>query len=102
MASVIANTIYQQIRTGSVQGCANGVHAMGCWGFNHPVDTLNGLKFKVNGLKHKGFVHVIYNEGSDLYDIDFYDRKLNVVKKLEMVYCDELTSIIDTVVEKGE
>ena len=98
----VAQTILNQLKSGQVSGCANGIHAMGCWGFNKPRATENGLLFDVSGRKLRGSVNVKYNEGTDLYDIDFYNRKSDVVRKLEMVYCDELTSIIDSVVESGK
>ena len=39
------------------------------WGFRNPTIIENGLKFKVSGFIFKGWVNVIYNGGSDLFDI---------------------------------
>ena len=42
---------------------------MWSWGFNSPKAIANGLSFKVQGFKFKGTVEVVYNEGTDLFDI---------------------------------
>lgn len=70
------------------------------WGFNHPTAIENGLQFKVNGFKHKGTVKVVYNEGTDLFDVTFINRRGVEVEAVERVYIDSLVNVIDYHVEK--
>lgn len=72
---------------------------MWTWGFNSPTALTNGLRFKVNGFKFKGIVEVVYNEGSDLFDISFIKRN-KVVDTIEGCYLDMLVNVIDNRVEK--
>lgn len=70
------------------------------WGFHYPVGIRLGLRFKVNGFKHKGYVEVKYNEGADLFDIYLINDD-NTLKDLkEGVYFDELVDTIDEYVER--
>ena len=69
------------------------------WGFNSPMAVNNGLSFKVQGFKFRGFVEVVYNEGSDLFDVSFC-KAGRVVKSVDGVYFDDLVSVIDNFVEK--
>ena len=52
------------------------------------------MKFDVNGFKYKGSVEVVYNDGSDLFDVYLGS------KCVEGVYADELVSVIDGEVER--
>ena len=72
---------------------------MWSWGFNSPIAIENGLRFKVQGFKFKGFVEVVYNEGWDLFDVSFI-KAGKVVKTIEGVSIDTLVSVIDNYVEK--
>lgn len=69
------------------------------WGFNSPMAVKNGLRFKVQGFKFKGFVEVVYNEGSDLFDVSFI-KAGKVVKAIDDVFFDTLVETIDHYVEK--
>lgn len=69
------------------------------WGFNSPMAVENGLRFKVQGFKFKGFVEVVYNEGSDLFDVSFI-KAGKVIKAIDGVFFDMLVSVIDNYVEK--
>lgn len=69
------------------------------WGFNSPKAIANGLSFKVQGFKFKGSVEVIYNEGTDLFDISFVKRG-KIVEVVEGIYIDQLVNVIDSQVEK--
>ena len=69
------------------------------WGFNSPVAINNGLRFKVQGFKFRGWVEVVYNEGSDLFDVSFIKAN-KVVSTIEGVYFDMLVNTIDDFVEK--
>ena len=66
------------------------------WGFNNPIALTGnrGLRFNVNGFKYNGVVEVLYNEGSDLFDVYVGS------KCVEGVYADELVSVIDGEVER--
>ncbi len=110
MSLEIANTIWKQI-------CAGGKIKVMSWGV--PLDSRAGedtktggyLQFKVNGMKFKGIVKVIYKY--DDYTIQFIKVKnkkdeLSGLKIPEFitehevagVYGDQLTEIIDEYVEK--
>lgn len=71
------------------------------WGFNSPMRLPNdrGLRFMVNGYLHQGVVEVIYNEGSDLFDIKLI-KNSKVVEVIEGVYLDSLVDVIDYRVER--
>src|SRR5215469_6640570 len=72
------------------------------WGFNSPKPLTNGLQFKVQGFKHKGYVTVVYNKGADLFDVALYTSKFELLKKIEDVYLDQLVELIDEEVEKTD
>lgn len=96
-AKGIAETIMQQMR------CPNRIvyYSWGAEKFSYGVN-MNGepfLRFKVNGMKFKGYVWVVY-DFSDVYKISFVSTHGNVKKEVEMVYCDQLQEIIDNYVEK--
>ena len=68
------------------------------WGFNSPkrLPDDKGLRFNVEGFKYRGVVEVIYNIGSDLFDVVLPD----IGTKVEDVYLDNLVEVIDSLVEK--
>lgn len=70
------------------------------WGVRQKIDTGTGLQFKSTGLaKWKGNVHVKYNEGTDLYNIDFFRiraGKLIMDRKVTDVYAEDLVENIDS------
>jgi len=53
-----------------------------------------GLQFKVNGYHHKGFVRVQL-KWIDTYTITFLNKKGDVKKEVEDVYCDMLVNVLD-------
>ena len=57
------------------------------------------LRMKVNGMVHKGFVMVCYDEGPDEYILHLLDMNLKVVKTINNVYADELGALIDEEIE---
>ena len=71
------------------------------WGFNTPIAIKNGLRFRVNGFRHKGWCEVVYNEGMDTFMFRTIDRKGNTIREIEDVYFDNLVIVIDTIVETG-
>ena len=69
------------------------------WGFNSPMAVKNGLRFKVQGFKVRGVVEVVYNEGSDLFDVSFIKAD-KVIKTIYGVFFDMVVETIDNYVEK--
>ena len=71
------------------------------WGFHNPVALPNneGLRFNVQGFKFKGIVEVRYNEGWDLFDVNFI-KGGKVIETFEGVYFDGLVEIVDDYVER--
>lgn len=65
-----------------------------CW-----YDGMASLKMKVNGMVHKGFVIVCYDEGADEYILHLLDMDLKVVKTINNVYADEVGARIDEEIE---
>lgn len=53
-----------------------------------------GLQFKVNGFHHKGFVRVQL-KWIDTYTITFLNKKGDVKKEVQDVYCDMLVNVLD-------
>ena len=70
------------------------------WGFHNPVAINNGLKFRVQGYLHRGWVEVIYNEGKDLFEVKTINRNGTVKQEVEDVYFDCLVDVIDGMVER--
>lgn len=72
------------------------------WGFHRPTALPNdeGLAFKVNGFKHKGWVFVRYNEGKDLFDVELRGNDMTIISVIEDVYFDQLVNVIDHAVER--
>ena len=70
------------------------------WGFNTPVRLENGLKFKVQGYIHQGWVEIIYNEGSDLFEVSTLNTDGSIKQKEEDVYLDCLVNVVDGMVER--
>ena len=73
---------------------------MWSWGFNSPtrLSDNQGLAFKVQGFKYKGWVEVVYDEGLDTFSVIL--KKTGEV--VEDVYFDELVNVIDSLVERTE
>lgn len=72
---------------------------MWSWGFHSPTAITNGLRFKVSGYKFKGSIEIIYNEGTDLFDISFIKRN-KIIEYVEGCYFDMLVNVIDRQVER--
>jgi hypothetical protein len=88
----VAQTIRQQI---------NAIDRMAfmAWGVKEMIANTNGLQFKSTGMcRWKGWVDVKYNDGTDLYDIDFFRiraGKLIMDKKVADIYAEDLVTTID-------
>lgn len=95
----IVHTIFEQIKYPNM-------FVFGSWGakgftmaqsndeFKEPC-----LMFKVNGMKFKGYVHIFYN-WADYYRVEFVSTHRNLKKVADMVFADNLQSVIDEYVEK--
>ncbi len=60
----------------------------------------NGLRFHVQGLKLKGYVEIVYDEGSDYFNVSFVkDENPTERTTIEDIAFDELTDVIDRHVE---
>jgi len=71
------------------------------WGMHNVTNYGNkSLVFKVQGFVHNGLVAIHYNEGRELYMIDFLNNHYKVVKTVEDVYFDDLVEILDRNIEK--
>ena len=70
------------------------------WGFNSPIVIKMGLRFSVSGFLLMGSVSVKYNEGSDLFDLTFYTKDMQIRNTLEGIYFDQLVEVIDDQVER--
>lgn len=59
------------------------------------------LGLNVSGLLHKGWVYISLNEGMDLYEITLLTSNYRVIKTIDEVYCDQLATIVDELVERA-
>ena len=73
--------------------------ALGAWGAKDLVNTGTGLRFKTSGsTRWKGYVHIILDEGKDLYRVEFLRvRKLQILKDkmIDEVFVEDLINVID-------
>ena len=96
MSMSVAQTIRQQIN-------AIDRSAFMAWGVKEMIAntgiTYSGLQFKTTGMvRWKGWVDIKYNEGADLYDIDFFRiraGKLIMDRKATDIHAEDLVRIID-------
>ena len=73
---------------------------MWSWGSRTFVALPDGLMWRVEGYLHTGWVKVLYNYGTDAFDVYFLNNNKELVKKVEEVYLDNLVDVIDWSVEK--
>ena len=71
------------------------------WGATRFTAIQDGIAFHVQGfLMTDNWVKIVYNYGSDAFDVYFLNNKKELVKKVEEVYLDNLVDVIDFNVEK--
>ena len=58
------------------------------------------LRMKVNGMVHKGFVIVSYDEGTDTFEVFLLDGRMNEIGHFPKTYADELGTLIDEHIER--
>lgn len=97
----IANEINRQIR------CGVTVDVIMSWGVSKRIATVYQdratLALRVSGVLHKGWVYVSLDEGRDCYVVTLLSADKNkVIKVRDEVYCEELGSVIDSLVERKE
>ena len=92
----IASTIISQIKTIDPM-------AFSAWGVRSISVGESNITFKTTGMTPwKGFVHVKYVQGRDLYKVEFFRlRKMEVKydKVVEDVYAEDLVNTIDQFVD---
>lgn len=60
----------------------------------------NGVSFHVQGLKHRGIVEIVYDEGSDYFNVSFVkDENPTERETLNNIAFDKLVRVIDERVE---
>lgn len=97
----ITNEINRQIY------CGVEINVVMSWGVSRRTATVYNdmatLALRVNAILHKGWVYVSLDEGRDCYIITLLsnDRK-TVVGVRDEVYCEELGSVIDNLIERKE
>jgi hypothetical protein len=103
----IAKTIIQQIK-------ATDYWALGAWGYHNPVALregqekygyiLGGIQFDVKAKKlPRGGKVIVYLMGNDTYTVRIvriHGTKVNEIKLVDNVYCDDLMRIIDQIIER--
>lgn len=70
------------------------------WGFESPVVIRLGLRFKVNGFLHSGFIEIKFNQGADLFDVSLINEDGTLKETLEGIYFDQLVEVVDEHVER--
>ena len=61
-----------------------------------------GIMFHVQGFKHTGMVHIVLNEGEDLFEIGLVSDEGVTIETHKSIFLDNLISTIDDAVEKVE
>lgn len=95
----IANEIMRQIR------CGVTLDVVMSWGVSKRTATIYEdmatLALRVRGVLHDGWVYVSLDEGRDVYIVTLLSAdKSKVVQVRDEVYCEELGSVIDNLVER--
>jgi hypothetical protein len=76
--------------------------AFGAWGAKDFLNMGDGLKFKTTGMvRWKGYVYIKYDEGRDLYNIDFFrvrNADIKYDQRLEGVFAEDMVELINGVV----
>mgnify|MGYP003130057004 FL=1 len=97
-----AKEILQQIQYAdpNAMNCWGVIVGHNCFALPESKERRAGIKMNTNGFKHKGRVDVDLTWADD-YTIKFYDKKDNVINKLERVYAPELCRTLDIHIESG-
>lgn len=75
------------------------------WGVSKKVATkykgMPTLAMNVSGALHKGWVYISLNEGRDVYEVFLFNKQMEEIKAVKDVYCDNLGSVIDGLIERA-
>lgn len=107
----VGQIIWEQLRT-------MDMNLLMCMGVHQQCLIENGLQFKVRGLKFKGWVKIVLNEGQDLYEIELvkmkrkknkemselmgktvYDQNPETTYEAKGIYFDQLPELLEREVE---
>ena len=72
---------------------------MWSWGCRNFIAIEEGLMWHVQGYLLNGWVKVVYNYGTDAFDVYFLNNSKKVIKTVNEVYLDNLVDVIDYNVE---
>ena len=97
-----AKEILRQIQYAdpNAMNCWGVIVGMNCFALPESKERRAGIKMNTNGFKHKGRVDIDLTWADD-YTIKFYDKKDNIINKLERVYAPELCRTLDIHIESG-
>ena len=95
----MANYIWSILKTALIIVMSWGVSKIASL---YKSDAEYGLRIKVNGFKHKGYVDILYNLAGDCFTIYLTNCKHKVINTIDYVYVDNLISTIDNAVEYCE
>lgn len=91
----IAQTILKQIQVGD-RWFLPSIGAKNFIALPESKNYQGGVRFKCNGLKHKGIVEISLRWVDD-YTIIFLKSSDEEIKRVEGVYCDMLVDVLDWV-----
>lgn len=77
-----------------------GIRGRGCGEVEHDGNVMPCLLLNVSGLIHTGLVVVALNEDKDTYEVQLRPVGKPAGEWIMDVYCDQLGSLIDSLVEK--
>ncbi len=76
------------------------IHILFSWGFSDTQVIKNGIRFHVEGFILKGYVSIVYNCGSDYFDVSFQRDGSAEVETTTNVGIEQLVEVIDRKVER--
>lgn len=98
----VANVAMAQIlaSVGSSVVMSWGIRGRGCGEVEHDGNVMPCLLLNVSGLIHTGLVVVALNEMKDVYEVQLRPVGKPAGEWITDVYCDQLGSLIDSLVER--
>lgn len=98
----VANVAMSQIlaSVGSAVVMSWGIRGRGCGEVEHDGLVMPCLLLNVSGLIHTGLVVAALNEDKDTYEVQLRPVGEPAGEWITDVYCDQLGSLIDSLVEK--
>ena len=101
----IAETIYEQLKATSPEPCS----IFGILGVQKMIKSSDSLTLKLAGVQQINTVVIKYDEGQDLYNIQFWNCRVlkrepyienEMVSENKDVFCDEMAELIIRKVQK--